>query len=218
MKTLLGKFPGIYMVLNLNTNKRYVGSTKKTVSSRFGQHRYLLRNNKHPNCGLQGSWNKHGEDAFSFIPLQAVKDTSNDYLNKIEQQWIDLFKSQKIRVYNLRPTTESNHGIHHTSEVKSRIGESGKKKWTPERRQKNRQRMIDRNSDPEYQIAIKEGQVRYWDRKQRERGPITLISPSGDFTEVIHVYHFCLANNLDPSAMTKVIKSKRPSHKGWRKA
>lgn len=48
------KKSGIYCLINLSNNKRYIGSSKN-IYSRLLKHRSLLRNNKHENSKLQNS-------------------------------------------------------------------------------------------------------------------------------------------------------------------
>lgn len=45
------KFSGIYCIINIYNNKRYIGSSK-CISSRLWKHRSMLRNNKHDNQHL----------------------------------------------------------------------------------------------------------------------------------------------------------------------
>lgn len=76
---------GIYMILNIITNKCYVGSTKFFKTRRY-QHFNELRKNKHYNEYLQRSWNKHREENFKFIVLERIEDIS--LLNEREIYWI----------------------------------------------------------------------------------------------------------------------------------
>jgi len=46
---------------------------------------------------------------------------------------------------------------------------------------------------------------------------IELKSPSGDTVKITNINEFCRQNSLDESALRKVSKGKRPSHKGWTK-
>ncbi len=56
---------GIYCIRNSINNKCYVGQSKN-VKKRFIHHKSMLRKNEHNNPYLQNSWNKYGEDNFTF--------------------------------------------------------------------------------------------------------------------------------------------------------
>ena len=56
---------GIYKITNNINNKFYIGSSKN-ITKRFKEHKWRLKNNKHPNNKLQNSWNKYGEENFKF--------------------------------------------------------------------------------------------------------------------------------------------------------
>ena len=47
---------GIYCIINLKNNKRYIGSSKN-IRQRMWYHRAELRHNNHENPYLQASWN-----------------------------------------------------------------------------------------------------------------------------------------------------------------
>lgn len=76
---------GIYKIENKINGKLYVGSTVN-FTRRWWKHRALLRHGKHPNSHLQASWDKYGEDAFSF---SIVEQCLNDSLLSREQFYID---------------------------------------------------------------------------------------------------------------------------------
>jgi group I intron endonuclease len=78
-------YGSIYQILNLTNGKFYVGSTVD-IKDRWRTHRRKLRNGTHHCPHLQASWNKHGEDSFSFNVLSIHPVTE---LDKIEQQWLD---------------------------------------------------------------------------------------------------------------------------------
>lgn len=58
----------IYMIVNRNTGKFYLGRSIDH-KKRWADHRKTLRGNRHRNPRLQNSWNLHGEDAFDFAIL-----------------------------------------------------------------------------------------------------------------------------------------------------
>lgn len=64
--------PSIYAIRHKESGKVYVGSAVK-VLSRWGQHRSQLRKAKHHNPCLQAAWMLHGEAAFEFEVLDALR-------------------------------------------------------------------------------------------------------------------------------------------------
>jgi group I intron endonuclease len=95
---------GLYVIQNMVNGKFYVGSAKN-FWKRWVLHRHLLNNNKHHSPYLQNSWNKYGEEAFTFLPLQCVADKQERL--KLEQHFLDTLKPE----YNGSPTATSCEGI-----------------------------------------------------------------------------------------------------------
>lgn len=111
---------GIYEIRNKLNGKVYIGSSID-VNHRWYRHKNKLRKNKHGNIHLQRSWNKNGEESFTFNLLEIVIDNEN--LIKKEQFWIDYnksFKSQKG--YNICRNAGNTLGRLHTSKSKKLIG------------------------------------------------------------------------------------------------
>lgn len=81
---------GIYKITNIVNNKIYIGSSNK-INIRWNNHKSALRSNRHHNEHLQRSWNKYGEENFTFEILEYIKDESQ--LIKREQYYIDSYKS-----------------------------------------------------------------------------------------------------------------------------
>lgn len=76
----------IYKIINLVNDKFYVGSTtNKKV--RFREHRKQLRGNRHHCKHLQASWNKYGEQKFSFVVVEEVPENRN--LQEAEDRWLN---------------------------------------------------------------------------------------------------------------------------------
>lgn len=58
---------GIYFIISLNDNKRYVGRSVD-ISRRIREHRNSLMAQRHRNKHLQNAWNKYGASNFIFVP------------------------------------------------------------------------------------------------------------------------------------------------------
>ena len=83
---------GIYRILNSTNNKVYIGSAK-SISKRFWEHKYNLKNNNHANIHLQLSWNKYGEENFIFEILEKINNNTENIKEVLlmrEQYWIDI--------------------------------------------------------------------------------------------------------------------------------
>lgn len=99
---------GIYCITNTITGQVYYGSSFN-VEGRLNSHRSMLRNNKHDNRFLQRSYNKYGEDHFSFVVIEVVKPDKQLLLER-EQEYIDSHFDNGKNCYNLNPLTNSTKG------------------------------------------------------------------------------------------------------------
>lgn len=125
---------GIYLIINRVNGKFYVGQTTRTFRQRFNDHRRELIQGIHGNPHLQSSWNKHGEAAFYFEPLEVVRDCSQ--LTAIEQEYLDRWVGDR-RCYNANPTSGSNLGRRWSPETRARMSEAHKgHPVSPEQRKK----------------------------------------------------------------------------------
>ena len=111
---------GIYKITNTVTGKFYIGSAVN-IKRRWAIHRSRLDANKHGNRHLQNSWNKHGEDSFTFEVLECCE---KERLIEREQFYIDNEKP----AYNISPTAGNCLGVKHTDETKRKISEAKKGK------------------------------------------------------------------------------------------
>lgn len=79
---------GVYVLVNILNNHKYIGSSIN-IRKRIFQHRSALRSNKHHSRHLQNAYNKYGEDKFEIMILETcepIKDT----LEFLEQKYLDL--------------------------------------------------------------------------------------------------------------------------------
>lgn len=133
---------GIYKILNIVTEKVYIGSATE-LNKRIIQHKSNLNNNRHVNALLQNSWNLHGGVAFKF---EIIEFCEKEKLIEREQHWMDFYKCyEKGYGYNLRPKAENNLyrkqsleelqkrkfcnlGFRHSEQSKLRMSQSAKGK------------------------------------------------------------------------------------------
>lgn len=116
---------GVYHILNVKNNKRYIGSSQN-IDKRFNVHKKALIKNLHYNKHLQSAFNKYGEDVFIFEPIEYC---TKDLIIEREQFYIDLFGMSVL--YNLRPTAGGNKGFKYSEESKQKMREKkiGKTTW-----------------------------------------------------------------------------------------
>jgi len=85
------KKSGIYIIRNSVNKKVYIGQSVDMVS-RFTNHLYYLRENRHGNPGLQRLYNKYGESVFNFSILE---ECDKSKLDEKEIWYIKYYNSYK---------------------------------------------------------------------------------------------------------------------------
>lgn len=75
---------GIYEIICIVNEKRYIGSSKN-INDRFKRHISSLRKGSNPAKYLQESFNEFGEDNFSFRIIEEIEE---DNLGERERHWI----------------------------------------------------------------------------------------------------------------------------------
>jgi len=120
---------GIYCIENLNNGKRYVGSSNN-LKKRKKSHFYELKRGNHGNLKLQRSYNKHGEEKFTFYILEEVENEL-DLISR-EQFYIDNLKPQ----YNICKIADSSLGVKRSNETKEKIRQANLGLKHPEWRNK----------------------------------------------------------------------------------
>lgn len=226
---------GVYVIANLASEKLYIGSSAK-LRNRLTTHIWLLRNNRHKNAHLQAAWNKYGEDAFMFAPLQYAPV---DDLESVEQGMIDKYRDV---AYNLREVSSSNRGIKFSEETRRKISESSKAQWDrPEYRERMLAVIKNRELSPEgiaKMAATKRGKRLSEEHRQAMRDAVrkpppersevhraalgasraktyVVTSPEGVEQTVTNLREFCRSNSLQQSHMGKVARGVQDNHKGW---
>lgn len=191
--------PGVYMILNAINDCRYVGSAARSISRRWSEHRYALKNNKHRNQHLQNAWNKYGSNAFEFIVLENCEPELA--LTK-EQSWFELFKSQSTPLYNKRENVASQLGFKHSKESIDAFSSKNKGKKRSDEQRKNLSE-IRKSIPPKWMY---ESRVKDWP---------DFIGPDGVVYKIRNLNKFCIEHNLDVSSMRKVAIGQMRYSKGW---
>lgn len=75
MEKVLKNSMGVYMIINLKTDKKYYGSSK-CIRKRFYEHKGDLRKGTHYNEELQKDWNLYSELYFKFLIVENVEEHS----------------------------------------------------------------------------------------------------------------------------------------------
>jgi group I intron endonuclease len=109
--------PGVYGIVHVPSGRTYIGSSKD-ISKRWTRHRVMLRSGISASLSLQSAWNIFGEDAFRFIVLEDVTNTSA--LLDCEQAWVDRYRADGISLFNVSPLVKSTSGMKQRDEVRAR--------------------------------------------------------------------------------------------------
>ena len=139
---------GIYQILNLINDHRYIGSAMN-LKRRKVDHYKSLRWNKHRNQHLQNAWNKYGEDAFEF---RIVGTCLSEDLIRMEQHLLDDLKPE----YNISPTAGSPLGVKHSEKSRAKMSadRKGRTYHSPEARAKLSAAQKGRVFTPEHRVKI----------------------------------------------------------------
>lgn len=108
---------GIYEILNIKNNKKYIGSSFD-INIRWIIHRSLLKGGIHDNNHLQRSYNKYGIDNFVYNIIEECLE--EDLFNR-EQYWMDQYPYEML--YNQRPSAKSNKGFKHSLDTRKRMSD-----------------------------------------------------------------------------------------------
>ncbi len=110
---------GVYCVINIINNKKYIGSASGIgmIFERLIKHRSTLLLNKHYNKHFQKAWNKYGKDSFEIEILEVCE---KEKCIEREQYYIDLLKPE----YNICKIAGSTLGKGHNKETRQKISKS----------------------------------------------------------------------------------------------
>ncbi|RYF46799.1 MAG: hypothetical protein EOO38_13405 [Cytophagaceae bacterium] len=113
----------VYAIVNLTTDKRYIGSTCRPVI-RQKEHWRMLSQGNHHSQYLQNSWNKHGANSFVFVILEVCERDKTALLLR-EQFYIDTICPE----YNHCPTAGSRLGSRASDETRLKMSVAMKGKY-----------------------------------------------------------------------------------------
>lgn len=121
----LNDVSGVYKIVNVATKKCYVGQSVN-IKKRVKEHFRLLRNNKHTNPRLQNSFNKYGENNFTWEVEAECEDSSD--IDMIEEAFINGNASfDEPTFFNIANFAKAPmRGKVHTEETKEKIRASKK--------------------------------------------------------------------------------------------
>lgn len=111
------KAPGIYMIICLANDYRYIGETSN-ISGRLASHKSALRRKIHPNKNLQKDWNLFGEGFFEFVILYIGEEwillekrlqTEASLISQNSERCYNFFESYDKRVGPLNPFFKKRH-------------------------------------------------------------------------------------------------------------
>jgi len=128
----------VYVIYNIDSNKKYVGSTIN-ISVRNRCHWNSLRRGKHHSVYLQREFNIYGENKFVLGVLEWIEltgDISYDkgHIIEREQYHIDTLNAYGADGYNMIPCAGTNLGSKRTEESVERMRQAHLgEKHTPER-------------------------------------------------------------------------------------
>jgi hypothetical protein len=126
---------GVYMILNIRTDARYVGRTNDSFSRRWQRHKSGLRNNRHESRALQLAWNDDGPSSFVFVILESLPSGERADSSR-ERFWCEHFRSLGVPLYNeilngYSPSPEARERISkaHLGKKNPKAGEANAKDW-----------------------------------------------------------------------------------------
>lgn len=110
----------VYLIQNINNNKKYIGQTISGIKMRFKHHINMSNSKKINKMLITKAIKKHGKENFNIWVLEYCD--SQEELNKTEAFYINYFKTLDKKLgYNIRPI-DLNGKYGHSKESKEKIG------------------------------------------------------------------------------------------------
>lgn len=191
------KISGIYIILNKESGKFYIGSSVN-IKHRWQGHRRSLRNNCHHSTYLQRAWNKYGESSFIFELVELCDP--NDCITR-ENYWLEYHQTYLSEIgYNTLSQANNTLGYRHTESNKEKMKELLRQKWesmSEEEKIKERHRLsLCRKGKPisqQHKQALQEGLAKSgWLHSDRKKA---MVAQSN--TEKISKPVYALNSNLE---------------------
>jgi group I intron endonuclease len=114
---------GIYKITQISNNKVYIGQTKTRFIKRYWHHVWKLRDNSHDNKYMQNTWNKYGEDDFTFEIIHVLDE--NEDLDELETMYINKYDSYN-NGFNLTTGGEGKKDCPMSDYAKKVVGEKNR--------------------------------------------------------------------------------------------
>ena len=222
----------IYKIICTPLDKIYIGSSKN-LYSRCIQHKSKLNKKKHENIELQKAWNKYGSNNFVF---QIIEFVEPEELHKTEEYYIEktrccetgfnisktaqndillckppqeyIVKDPSGKVYNVFNLRRFCRKHHLDWSAMSKVA-NGKliscKGWVCRHRSDSVENWLER------QNKRKERLDNRWD------GQWKFYHKDGTTRIVDYIYDFCKQNNMEPSAIYRLVKNQVKSSYGFTK-
>ena len=222
----------IYLIENIESGKKYVGWTSKTLKKRFKQHSYSKR-------AIGNAIRKHGMNKFTIKQLEVL--TTRDEALCAEIKWVAHYNSNDKSVgYNCTKggddsPKQRNNEVYKTEEFSKRMSEQATNQHNNAKTKKHHVDGIrsywDNLSEEEMkirrEIAKKNGKLtKGWNkgmkcpRPRGENNPSAkkyLITHPDGTTEIIKsLKTYCEANGLTYRNAQGVLEGKQKHHKGYR--
>ncbi len=160
---------GVYGIRHKTGGKIYVGSCSKKagIKARWVQHVRELNKGEHHSRYLQRAWDKHGEDAFEFVVLEAC---SPRRCLEREQWWMDHYQCYEAEYgYNMSRVAGNCTGVKHSEVTRAKIGAAIKgKKQTPEWIKERTKGQKGSKRSPESCARISAAAIKRWETEDRE--------------------------------------------------
>lgn len=223
---------GIYKIINVVNNKFYVGSAVN-LRRRKARHFTELRNNRHNNRHLQAAWAKYGEQAFIFVVVEEVADTTK--LLTAENVWlkehvgkdycynigVDATAPMLGKSGELSPTW----GYNHTAEAKLNIGKHSRgRRHRKDSRHKIRMRLLGKPRPAEVRAKIAAsvsgernpnyGKPRDPSFIEKVSRRVVVIQPDGTATVYPNIKTLRETLGLKPTTVNRALNSGKPLARG----
>ena len=211
---------GVYKIRNLISGKFYIGSTV-SFRNRRDAHFKELRSGVHNNRRLQAAFNKYGENAFVFEPIEIIDH--EDKLLEREQYYLD----------TLLPFGRSGYNISKLAGEPGNRGKAAIKTFSFQDKDGNvitvtnlsewcREHKLDDNR----MRAMLRGKILTWkgyapigySLQKSINTKYEFVSPDGELFVITEKFKvWCKAHSLTPHQMRAVHRGAMDNHKGWTK-